>query len=805
MTPLLNIYNPAWIGNLAFVGGSGIAVPHSISRDNTPQTTTLGTFQDGLIHASSNFVVGRKYLIMVCFDYLLSGLFESEVKVRHGTTDFADSLTIQEGLSFSSWQKISYFVVWTAISGESINIQFRKNPAGGTITIDNQSIFALEISELFTENTDWHYTENNTVTVQTSAEKIGASLTFTPPVAGDDWLIMSRVRFGNYTVSGEDQLARQKVTSFSNLESVRNDPAISDTKDFDKMRVYNLPASSHTVEVGYDNDFPTGDHLDSKIFAINLSKFVVHVANSTDVDSATLGTTNFGDEIGTLAITPDQVDDVWFGEWTVFNNTGFANEDDFMRTRNQIDNVDNPLTQTADLRNFFARTDFFTGNIHGGSQYGQADSLSVAAHNFDVDSSANIVSIYKRDQFSIFAVQLRVPTPPVGDIVPHSVFRATSQLNSTSTAFVDAGNLASTNFVVGRKYLIMFTADGNMESTNQLRIRARHGTTEFVGSEASNEGPLVDDTYNKYAFFVVWTAVSGENVTIQFAHGDGVGTAVGIANRQIFSLEISEKFVEGTDWHYNENAVFTSYNVIENPRAAITFTPDNAGDDWLFLGYVRSEVTAEIPHRINRLKVTGKASLLTTVSGEDLLDRDIISFMRVYNLPASSHTCEMTIQTDTGASNDHTHSAIFAINLSKFAVSANTNSDTQSAAISTTNYATEDATISITPDNAGDDFWFGAWLTWSQVNQTTNAAIRIRTQIDNVDNILTQTADASKFLPAMGSVFDETIIGGSLFGLAESQAASLHDLDLDVSADSATGDRFIDQRSLFAVQLRLAA
>ena len=77
------------------------------------------------------------------------------------------------------------------------------------------------------------------------------------------------------------------------------------------------------------------------------------------------------------------------------------------------------------------------------------------------------------------------------------------------------------NFVVGRKYLLLVTGQFSMnDSADQYGIRARHGTTVFPGADGTYEPGTVESPQT-FAFMAVHTAVSGEDIELQVNSQDG--------------------------------------------------------------------------------------------------------------------------------------------------------------------------------------------------------------------------------------------------------------------------------------------
>jgi hypothetical protein len=111
-----------------------------------------------------------------------------------GATAFADS---EQLLAVpTSGQRMAYFwwTVWTAVSGEDINFQFRSNSFGSMVGLNQIVLLAINLSDDVTENT-WKYAERASDDALTTSFLDGASVTLTPSVGAHDWLVLTNAQF----------------------------------------------------------------------------------------------------------------------------------------------------------------------------------------------------------------------------------------------------------------------------------------------------------------------------------------------------------------------------------------------------------------------------------------------------------------------------------------------------------------------------------------------------------------------------------------------------------------------------------
>jgi len=329
--------------------------------------------------------------------------------------------------------------------------------------------------------------------------------------------------------------------------------------------------------------------------------------------------------------------------------------------------------------------------------------------------------------------------------IPHASIEQTTEQTTLSSTFVDVPGteITSGNFVAGRKYLILARADmGSGSSSVEADVRLAHGSTEFSGSEYFNEPQSPSSSVLDYFYWTVWTAVATEGVKLQFRSDDGI-TITKADQIVIIAIELSEELVEGVDWHFNEviasTPLTTAFTTTNN--ASVTFTPQNANDDWLvfgvgqnFAGGASNQLEARVVHGAD---VTPLVSEEREVNSSD---KKLQSTMRVYNLPATGQTFTQQSRIDEGIAtpNDtREYSSVFAINLNKFKAR---NSEYNAATINLGNpaFGTLFNSLAITPVNAGDVIGFGYVI---RVGAVTSNAMNARLQTDNVDTPPTQTAD----------------------------------------------------------------
>ncbi len=385
-------------------------------------------------------------------------------------------------------------------------------------------------------------------------------------------------------------------------------------------------------------------------------------------------------------------------------------------------------------------------------------------------------------------------------LVDHTFVEVTAVQSTTSTTYVDipGATIGSSSFTAGRKYLLVFTAQvaSPLSSLRNAYIQTLHGTTVFPGSEFSFR--TVDNPARyTYYWFTVWTAVSGEGVKLQH-HIEGNTVRVDTDQITMFKLDLGD-LTENTDWSFNENTAGDTIG-FAGPNwdglASVTFTPP-AASDWLVMATMRGDpdsTSVEYASRIARSGEAVEGQPLTQWGGRDAtLDRYVQTLARVYSLTTASNTFTQESRCSSGCSYPRTYSSVFALNLNKFEDRASVWTEAP-IDLSTTDFATQIQTLSLTPTRTADVWIVGQ--TAVDVDATANYH-KFRLQVDNVDQPGTQTSDAYIQWENFDAI-DEVL---SAIQTVENLGATAHAFDLDASREGTTATA--EDRVIFAVSLVL--
>jgi len=345
------------------------------------------------------FEDGHKYLIIATTSWAgEDNSLTYEINMQHNATIFEGSQDIVEPKHTANscdvdkkWYKYWHWVIWNPIGSqadEDISLNMVSND-NMKMFHDDSTIFVLDISDGIIENFDWFYDE---VTIDEPLDDVGwntnssATLSFAPIPNDNEWLILgsatlsvddiidqfeTRLNFGNGTFltpfiskEGEDT-EDQYVQSFSRVFTLNNTQA------------HDFKVESRTDEISVGSNLRTYNSL----FALNLNIFSSHNATYGGEGLFPLledSGTDYDQEIMTLDIQDDATQD-----WYIFSS--FTKESDKdMYARVQVDNVDQPPTQTSQLKQL---SDNWDQSDFGMNGFGTFENLDNSTHTVDVDGS----------------------------------------------------------------------------------------------------------------------------------------------------------------------------------------------------------------------------------------------------------------------------------------------------------------------------------------------------------------------------------------------------------------------------------
>lgn len=377
--------------------------------------------------------------------------------------------------------------------------------------------------------------------------------------------------------------------------------------------------------------------------------------------------------------------------------------------------------------------------------------------------------------------------------IQHFYVENTGTPTTASSTYADIASMSvsSGNFTAGKKYLLLVNAQFQEDNTGLYKIRLAHGGTGFANTETtmSVSSTSLDELI---CFFEVWTAVGGEDITVQHAVTSGNGNLRYVT---LTVINLSDDVVENTDWILNERSNDDALSTTPVDGASVTFTPASAGT-WLILTTGKYTAGDSTNRCISRQERSGEATSSDPSSQETPGSTNWIfpiTNMRAYSLTNASNTFK---EVSAASASIHTrvHSQLFALNLSKFQTvqSAYTAGSTS---LATPDYGNGLQSISITPSVGGDVLVLGFWA--YDKNNASNLA-KSRIQVDGTD--APSTEDFALRNGVGGS--DEDVLPRVFL---DSMTAASHTINLQGSVSATTSTPAALYRSLVAFSMELAS
>jgi len=401
----------------------------------------------------------------------------------------------------------------------------------------------------------------------------------------------------------------------------------------------------------------------------------------------------------------------------------------------------------------------------------------------------------------LLMLALLVPSLGHAAAIEHAHASISSDVTTSSNTFTDVTGvtLASGNFTTGKKYLVDITAQCTYTSGDGTEMRVVHGSTAFDGSQAWVNASSTD-WRQTYHFMTVWTAVSAEGVALQFRSRTGGANVAKCNFGDIFVMNLSDDLTENTDWHFAEVSADDAMSTAYEDGASITFTPATASHDWLILGQILTDSGAQAVN-YPTVRLTDGTTVLPQAQidiGNNALDEKLYGLARVVTLAASSHTWKIQYKVSASTTANSLHSKIFALDLNKFRNHTFAQTDAATA-LSSTDWATQIQTASITPDVQGD-VWIGAY--WSYDKNSSGNMANQRLQVDNSDAPANQTTAVYDYRGGIDGTDEEPM---SITTMVTNMTAAAHTIDLDGSVDATTSTPEAETRTIWAFTMELPA
>jgi hypothetical protein len=226
-----------------------------VPDQRTDTVATGNNFYDitDAVLSNTSFTAGKKYLLVVS-SQIGGATINTTVTARtvHGSTPFDDSVWGMEPQQSTTgkWHYV-WWTVWEAVAGEDIKVQFGGTVANRTVNADFTTLTAIKLSDDLVENTDWKVHEPaaaSTSLTTTDSSSNNATVSITPAVANDDWLVLSKARFTTTSTSSNVYSRIVRSGEASSTLPTAGQEGESPTAGFDQYiftlaRVYTLGAA----------------------------------------------------------------------------------------------------------------------------------------------------------------------------------------------------------------------------------------------------------------------------------------------------------------------------------------------------------------------------------------------------------------------------------------------------------------------------------------------------------------------------------------------------------------------------------
>ena len=366
---------------------------HTFVEVTTPQTRTGNSYAGipGASIADANLVDGKKYLLVFTAQVGHSDTGQDGyIRAVHGSTPFEGSELAFEPTwgDVASRYQYFWFSVWKAVPGEDVKLQFKTEAASGdTMRADQITMTAIKLSDDLTEGADWYFNERTTDTALGPSYKTGnsASVTFTPN-GSDDWLVLATAQLNPASITVPQKTRINAAGGVTDTGVVWRQEAEDAT--FDRMvetlaKVYRPTATSTTFATQSESSSVTGTRLYNSVFALNLNKLDRHSFGATAAEINLDTTDNFATStrVATTTITPANAGDVWCLGFYIYD----INSATYARGRMQIDNADQPPTQTSDFYGVPDATWDVTDEY--GVAFQTIEKMTALPHTLDLDAT----------------------------------------------------------------------------------------------------------------------------------------------------------------------------------------------------------------------------------------------------------------------------------------------------------------------------------------------------------------------------------------------------------------------------------
>ena len=370
---------------------------------------------------------------------------------------------------------------------------------------------------------------------------------------------------------------------------------------------------------------------------------------------------------------------------------------------------------------------------------------------------------------------------------------------ASSTAWVDLASIANTEFEANKTYLILANQICKInDATSYVRARLVHGTTPTVFDDASSswEGLANTQEHELSYMFLYTQPATAELIKLQIST-NGTDTVTNIFS-QIIAIKLSDDFVSGTDYFFNEDLIdYTMTATATDKATTASFTP-NGSDRWLYIANIIYDVAGLTTPVYFALEGSiGGTINVTQQEGEDT--NDILSHNLYWaGVPTNASRTISVVVLNSGSA-VLLSSRIIAINLAKFAQSDSVFNGPDVDPATSPTYTTV-ATLSPTPATTGNWVIIGSIL--NDVNEATTD-FETRMQINPSGGGLADDPPYPSTPPSIDQWDVTDWTQHSIFNLASLTSGAAREINFDVRQVAGTTGR-VARRFLVAFSVALS-
>lgn len=401
-------------------------IEHVHFEDLTGRQHSSSTFTTQSTLSSASLSANATYLMYVVCQ-LTCTQNSAGTGVQYRIQDSGVTITHSEismEVAFANVFQTYSFLHKLVTDGTPGDITFQSASIDNTATVeqDTLQVILIRLDDDLTENTDWLFNEDTTLTTHTTGFADFASIAIPQDAsAAKNWLVIGNVRTDvvNVGKNFESRInfdADTEVAPEYSMEGEHADDIYSKTL----IRVFSVASgvSTKTAKMQCRDDSAAGaenDHLRSAIFAINLTDvFDQHVSLWNEAETATTAGDGLFDEIDTLDFTPDTASQNWLviGQ-TVFDQ-GALGAPAYLRMQQAGTTV--PLGR--DVSNRFAINTRDATEELVGEYLAYLPSVAASLQDIDIDIADNGASTATGEDRAWAIFSLELAPPPSGISVP---------------------------------------------------------------------------------------------------------------------------------------------------------------------------------------------------------------------------------------------------------------------------------------------------------------------------------------------------------------------------------------------------